>query len=158
MVKAGHPLGLSIDYMVDGWQPDGRGGRNLTQITIVGGAITPQPMNPGASVIEIKGEAVTGYAPIVGLYTDAQRRAELAARNHPDRQREDARLEAATWPPRDWPRDMRLAVLNQLEATQAKNLPAPAAEGEARRQARWERNNEYSYALARTMATCKPLR
>jgi hypothetical protein len=46
MARSGTPLGLSIDYLVRESRPDGAGGRVLTDIQIVGGAVTPSPMNP----------------------------------------------------------------------------------------------------------------
>jgi hypothetical protein len=38
MVKSGAKLGLSIDYLTDASRPDGRGGRYLEKITVVGDA------------------------------------------------------------------------------------------------------------------------
>jgi HK97 family phage prohead protease len=55
MVAAGVRLGLSIDYLPVAFYPDGQG-RVLTDITIVGGALTPKPANPLAVVIEGKSD------------------------------------------------------------------------------------------------------
>jgi hypothetical protein len=38
---------LSIDYFADVARTDGAGGRFLDRITVVGGAVTPKPMNAG---------------------------------------------------------------------------------------------------------------
>jgi hypothetical protein len=147
MAKAGHALGLSIDYLVDDWQPDGRGGRNLTRVTIVGGALTPRPLNPGAAVIESKGEAATGCAPVVDVYAGAQAQAE---RNDPQRKAEDRLLAAASWPPRDWPRDMRLSILQGCAEAKAARLPED--DGRRIQRERYERNNRYTTDLAAWMA------
>jgi HK97 family phage prohead protease len=148
MVKAGHALGLSIDYLVDDWAPDGRGGRHLNQVTIVGGAITPQPMNPGASIVESKTGAPPA-APIVGLYDDIQRQAE---HNDPQRLAEDRLLAAASWPPPGmFDRETRLALIRRTaEAKAHRELEGDPAR--ARAQARRDRENEYSNNLRTSMA------
>jgi hypothetical protein len=152
MARDGHALGLSIDYLVDDWEPDGRGGRNLTRITIVGGAITPKPMNPGATVIESKGEAATGYAPVVTIEQSIGAGAAAAERATPERRREDAMLAAASWPPRHFDRATRLALLTG--AAQAKAHHELEGDYERQRvQARREQQNRYSSGLAAWLAS-----
>jgi hypothetical protein len=155
MATAGAPLGLSIDYLVDAWRPDGRGGRVLDRITVTGGAVVRTPMNSAARITESKGGgAFPASVPVVDVFNGVQAQAE---RNNPQRQAEDRMLEAASWPPPHFDRETRLALIRGAADAKAVRQ-APADDGEARRRARWEKANEYSYALARTMATCKPLR
>jgi hypothetical protein len=61
MVLDGARLGLSIDYTAES-RPDGRGGRQLTQVTVYGGAITNRPMNGLAMITEGKaGASASSY-------------------------------------------------------------------------------------------------
>jgi hypothetical protein len=148
MVQAGHHLGLSIDYLTDASRPDGQGGRYLDSIRIVGGAVTPHPMNSAALIRESKTGTVA-WAPVVSWGADAQARAE---RNDPQRLAEDKMLAACDWPPRHWDRETRLALIRGVAEARAKAIAATPDEAEARRKARWERDNEYCYGLAATMA------
>jgi hypothetical protein len=96
MVLDGARLGLSIDYTAKA-QPDGAGGRLLTQVEVYGGAITNKPMNGQAVIVEGK-DALRGTvalaAPIVELYQDLQnRRADPDA----DLRRRMAEVVNASW-------------------------------------------------------------
>jgi hypothetical protein len=147
MVANGARLGLSIDYLTDSARPDGKGGRLLDQITVVGGAITPKPLNPMAYIIAGKGAGT--WAPVTDIYADAQ-----ARRRDPDRERrraEDAMLAAADWPPRNLPRDIRLSLLNGAAASKAARIPA-FDDGARVQRERWQQANAYSYGLAEWMA------
>jgi hypothetical protein len=145
MVRNGAKLGLSIDYLTDASRPDGKGGRLLDRITVVGGAVTPKPMNPGAFITEGKAGA---WAPVVDVYADAQ------ARHHADPQREaeDRMLAAASWPPPGlFDRGTSLALIRSTAEAKARR----EAEGDperARAQARRDRDNAYSNGLAASMA------
>jgi hypothetical protein len=150
--NAGAPIGLSIDYLVTKARPDGHGGRILQDITIVGGALVNVPMNSRARITESKGGGTfPSSVPVVDVYADAQ-----ARRADPQRQREDAILQAADWPPRDWPRDMRLALIMDTAAAKAAR-PLPEDDGRRVQRERWERNNKYSADLhewLRTATAC----
>jgi HK97 family phage prohead protease len=144
MVRNGARLGLSIDYLTDASRPDGKGGRLLDRITVVGGAVTPKPMNAAATITEGKSGA---WAPVVDIYADAQ------ACHHadPGREAEDRLLAAAGWPPSSWPRDLRLSLIRGAAEAKARR----EAEGDperARDQARRDFDNRYSFGLAETMA------
>lgn len=153
MVRNGQKLGLSIDYYAASAHPDGRGGRNLEKVLIVGGAITPKPMNPLAVIFEGKSGS---HAAVVAWCGEAH----IQVRPDAQREAEDRLLEACDWPPRDWPRETRLAILNDVAAAKSRRLAevSPQAEADRLRRERWEWDNVYCSALARTMATCKPLR
>jgi hypothetical protein len=150
MANGGAPLGLSIDYLVNDWRPDGSGGRHLDSITVTGGAVVRTPMNSVARITESKGGATfRPSAPVVDVYADVQ-----ARHADPDRDRthsEDALLAAVDWPPRDWPRAMRLSVLRGAAEAKAHREAAGDTE-RAREQARWDQDNAYSYGLAAWMA------
>ncbi len=154
MVRNGAKLGLSIDYLTDASRPDGKGGRLLDRITVVGGAVTPKPMNAAAVITEGKHAA---SAPVV---TVAQDIADGSARRDPDRdriRREDQLLAAVDWPPPGlFDRETSLALIRGAAA--AKTLAVPADEGEAMLAARYEENNNYSNGLARWMAAHRPRR
>jgi hypothetical protein len=147
MVRNGHKLGLSIDYLTDASRPDGKGGRLLDLITVVGGAVTPKPMNPMAYITEGKSGA---WAPVVSVYDDAQ-----ARHTDPDRdrrRREDELLAAATWPPRGL-FDRKTALSLLAGAAMAKSRRELAGDPERdREQARRDQDNRYSSDLAEWMA------
>ena len=142
MTRAGHQLGLSIDYLVDAARPDGTGGRYLDRITIIGGAVTPKPMNAAAVITEGK---AAPWAPVADLFGDVQAR-------HADPQRlaDDRMLAASSWPPRHWDRETRLALIRgAAEAKAARTMPD---DGAAARRARWERENARDHDLSAWMA------
>ena len=143
-VQGGAKLGLSIDYLTDASRPDGKGGRLLDRITVVGGAVTPHPMNPGAFITESKYAAAV---PIVDVYTDVQAR----HRASPEREAEDRLLAAASWPPRHFDRETRLALLRGAGEAKARRELA-ADTGRARERARRDQDNRYSSDLAAWMA------
>jgi hypothetical protein len=149
-VRSGAKLGLSIDYLTDASRPDGKGGRLLDRVTVVGGAVTPHPMNPGAFITESKYAA---SVPVVGLYDGAYAESQRRERDRPDLQRQDARIAAAGWIPPGLPRDLQVQLLDGLDAAQAKALAAASmTEGEAMLQARRDQDNAYSNGLAAWMA------
>jgi hypothetical protein len=76
MVRSGAKLGLSIDYFPDVARPHGAGGRFLDKVTVVGGAVTPKPMNAAATITEGK-HAVGGFAQVL---TVAEATAQESAR------------------------------------------------------------------------------
>jgi len=120
------------------------GGRPLDQITVVGGAVTPKPMNAGAVIVSGKSGA---WAPVVDVYADVQ-----ARRRDPDRERrraEDELLAAASWPPPSIDRESRLALLRGAAQAKAARL---ADDGDRLERERWERANAYSTGLAEWMA------
>ncbi len=146
MVANGARLGLSIDYLTDSSRPDGKGGRLLDQITVVGGAVTPKPMNPGAVIVSGKSGA---WAPVVDIYADAQRQAE---RGSPQRAQEDRLLAAASWPPPGmFGRETSLSLIRGAAAAKAARIPAFDDGSQAQRE-RFERDNAYSAALHAWMA------
>jgi hypothetical protein len=145
MVRNGAKLGLSIDYLTDASRPDGKGGRLLDRITVVGGAVTPKPMNAAATITEGKAGA---WAPVIAWGSDAQAQAE---RSDPQRQAEDRLLAAASWPPQHWGRELRLSLIRGAAEAKARR----EIEGDyerARAQARREQQNRYSSDLAAWMA------
>jgi hypothetical protein len=149
-VRSGAKLGLSIDYLTDASRPDGKGGRLLDRVTVVGGAVTPHPMNPGAFITESKYAA---SVPVVGLYDDAYAESRRRERDHPDLLRQDARIAAAGWIPPGLPRDLQLRLLDGLDAAQAKALAAASmTEGDRLLEARRDADNRYSNGLAAWMA------
>ena len=148
MARAGHQLGMSIDYTTDSARPNSRGGRDLHKITIHGGAVVNHPMNSACRITESKYAAT---APVVPLYDSIQAE---AGRNHPDREQkaaEDAMLAGLDWPPRSWDRSLRLSVLAGCAETKARRELA-ADTGQAREQARRDQDNAYSYGLAAWMS------
>ncbi len=151
MVRNGAKLGLSIDYLTDASRPDGKGGRLLDQITVVGGAVTPKPMNPMAVITEGKAGDGASWAPVVDLYADAQRQAELV--RTPDQIADDRLLAAAQWPPRGmFDRKTALSLIRGAALARAARQPDDA--GDLAR-ARWQQANEYSLDLAGWMAAHK---
>lgn len=130
---------------MDKYRPDGRGGRYLDRITIVGGAITPKPMNSAAVIIEGKFAA---SAPVVDWRADAQARAE---RNDPQRKAEDRMLAAADWPPKHWDRELRLSLIQGCAEAKAARQLEDGPERE-RNRARRDQANAYTTALAEWMA------
>jgi hypothetical protein len=152
MVKSGAKLGLSIDYLTDASRPDGKGGRLLDRITVVGGAVTPKPMNAAAVITEGKAGA---WAPVVDVFDAAQAD---AARNNPERKAEDRLLAAVSWPPPGlFDRETSLALIRGAAETKARR----EIEGDyerARAQARRDQANAYSADLACWMAKHRPRR
>ena len=140
MARNGVPLGLSIDYVPRSWRPDGDGGRVLTDVHIVGGAIVTAPMNPAAMIIS--GKSGASVAPVVDVFADAQaRQAKILA--------------AAAWPPAELVDALGVdAAYGLLEgAARAKAAQTVQSDPErARSQARWKRDNDYSNALSAWMA------
>jgi hypothetical protein len=151
-VRSGARLGLSIDYLTDAARPDGKGGRLLDRVTVVGGAVTPHPMNPGAFITESK------YAAAVPVITVGQSIADGSARRDPERerrQREDELLASVSWPPPSIDRESRLALL--AGAAEAKARRELAGDPErAREQARRDQDETYCLDLARWMARNRP--
>jgi len=148
MARSGMQLGLSIDYYPVSERPDGMGGRFLDEITIVGGAVTPHPMNSSALITEGKHAAPVL---VVGLYDSIQ-----AGRRDPDRERrraEDELLAAASWPPPSIDRESRLALLRGAAAAKAARLADD--DGRQAERERWEQANRYSTGLAEWMAAHK---
>jgi len=145
MVKAGHQLGLSIDYYPTAERPDGQGGRYLDQITIVGGAVTPKPMNSSAVITEGKYAA---SVPVVDVYADAQARHADPDRDR--RRREDELLAGLDWPPPSIDRESRLALIRSAAAAKAARAAGEDDAGRRERE-RWERDNRYSSDLAAWM-------
>jgi hypothetical protein len=149
MVLDGARLGLSIDYTAKA-QPDGAGGRLLTQVEVYGGAITNKPMNGQAVIVEGK-DALRGTvalaAPIVELYQDLQnRRADPDA----DLRRRMAEVVNASW--------CSPELVNSIGIKAAYDLVMDAARSSAARQVprdpereRWEAANRYSSDLAEWM-------
>jgi hypothetical protein len=151
MVRNGARLGLSIDYLVDASRPDGKGGRLLDLITVVGGAVTPKPMNAAAMITEGKAGA---SVPVVDWCADVQARSE---RNDPQRLAEDRLLAACDWPPRHWDRDTRLSIIRSSAEAKARRefQSDPQRESERVRQRRQEQNNRYSDGLRAWMEAAK---
>lgn len=144
MVRGGHKLGLSIDYYPVASRPDGRGGRYLDKITIVGGAVTPKPMNPAAVITEGKAGA---WAPVADVYADAQ-----ARHADPGREADDRLLAAASWPPPGmFGRETSLALIRRSAEAKARRELESGAE-RSRAQARRDRANQYSSDLAEWMS------
>jgi hypothetical protein len=137
---------LSIDYFPTRSRPDGKGGRLLDEVLIVGGAVTPKPMNPGAIITEGKSGP---WAPVVDVYADAQAQAE---RNNPERKAEDRLLAAVSWPPPGlFDRETSLALIRGAAEAKARR----EIEGDYERErvrARRDQANRYSSDLAEWMA------
>jgi hypothetical protein len=152
-VAAGARLSLSITYLAPGARPDGMGGRILPEVDVTSIAVTNGPASAGSFIRAGKGappltspHQVPQTAPIVDLYADVQQQAE---RNHPDRERkvaEDAMLAAASWPPRTWPRSLRLSVLQGCAEMKAAR-EAAGDDPDRRARERWTAENEYSLSL-----------
>jgi hypothetical protein len=141
---------LSIDYYPTVSRPDGRGGRVLSTVTVVGGAITPKPANPLARIVSGKDAAIT---PIVDVFVDVQRR-----RADPDeerRRRQATVLAEAGWPPPELVAQLGVDVAyKMLEGAAAVSLRRTLEHDpeRARVRARWEQANEYSLAMSSWMA------
>jgi hypothetical protein len=158
LVKAGVRLGLSIDYFPVVSEPDGKGGRILSEVVIVGGALTPKPANPLAVVVEGKATsplaaALPNSAPCGDLYATMQAESE---RRDPARARLQrmAEVVAASW--------VSPALAKAIGVEAAYRLVEGAAELAAARQVegdpmgelereRWEASNRYSSDLAAWM-------
>jgi hypothetical protein len=148
MVRNGQKLGLSIDYLTDSSRPDGKGGRLLAAIRIVGGAVTPHPMNPGAFITEGKAASSAIVATVGQDIADGAARAE---RQDPARLAEDRLLASASWPPPGlFDRKTSLALVRGAAAAEAARRPADDGDRLARE--RYEQDNAYSSGLARWMA------
>jgi Caudovirus prohead serine protease len=146
-VRNGAKLGLSIDYLTGASRPDGKGGRLLDAITIVGGAVTPHPMNAAATIIESKYAATV---PVMDVYADAQERRRDPGRDQAEA--EDAVLASVSWPPPGlFDRKTSLALIRGAAAADARRELAgdPVA---AREQAIRDQDNAYSSGLAAWMA------
>jgi hypothetical protein len=164
LVRAGVRLGLSIDYFPVAAEPDGKGGRRLSEVVIVGGALTPKPANPLAVVVEGKAGGGTEHtrvlhaslpasAPCGDLYATMQAESE---RRDPARARLQrmAEVVAASW--------VSPALAKSIGVEAAYGLVEGAAElaaarkvegdpmGELERE-RWEASNRYSSDLAAWM-------
>jgi HK97 family phage prohead protease len=151
MVRAGAGLGLSIDYFPVESRPDGKGGRLLTRVTVVGGAVTPKPANPEAVIVEGKAGRGMHPAPIVDVYADVQA---TVTRNDPDRaQRERmARIVAASWLSPDLKARLSLeTAFSLVEEVAARKAAREAVPDEAARlrQARRDRDNAYDNQMRR---------
>jgi HK97 family phage prohead protease len=100
-VAAGAPLSLSITYIPRGIQPDGAGGRLLSDIDVTSIAITNDPANSGSFILAGKGGAVAVAvaASIADEFASIQAE---SVRRDPDRdriRREDELLRSVSWPP-----------------------------------------------------------
>ncbi|HEY3090742.1 MAG TPA: HK97 family phage prohead protease [Jatrophihabitantaceae bacterium] len=153
-VSDGAKLGLSITYIPRGFTPDAAG-RVLHDIDVISVAVTNSPANAASYIRSGKGALASAgpspsSAPIV---TVEQHIVQESARRDPDvarRVREDVMLAGLDWPPRDWPRDMRLAVVNgAAEAKSRRDVQSDPVRAAAL--ARRDRDNDYSNALAATM-------
>jgi HK97 family phage prohead protease len=156
MAKAGIPLGLSIDYFADQSYPDGIGGRVLTAVRIVGGAITPKPANPLARIFEGK-----AAAPVAGVVVDQDtvELAQLEQWAEESSARRDLSFLAGL------PSEVWRGVADTLEAQEAKALEAdllawaaspevaaavhrdPGVEAAELVKRRWDQANEYGLDL-----------
>jgi HK97 family phage prohead protease len=146
MVRNGQRIGLSIDYLATSSRPDGKGGRYLDKIEIVGGAVVVHPANPRALITEGKSGA---WAPVVDVYDAAQADAE---RNDPERKAEDRLLASVPWPPPGlFDRQTSLALIRGAAGAKAARELAGDYE-RARAQARRDQANRYSSDLAEWMA------
>lgn len=162
MVRAGARLGLSIDYLIDQYGPDGAGGRALHQVTVVGGAVTPHPANGLAVMVEGKGAAgsmhpayaVAGAARVVTV----EQEIELGRRRRDpdrDRLRRMAKVVAASWVSPELAASIgtEMAYDMVMGAARAKALRQVRGDPErARAQARRDQANAYSDGLAESMA------
>jgi HK97 family phage prohead protease len=148
MVRGGQRIGLSIDYFPTSSRPDGKGGRLLDKITIIGGAVVVHPANPRALITEGKAGA---WAPVVTIEQSIGAGAAAAERATPERRREDAMLAAeAHWVPQSLPRDMQLTLARGAAAAKAARVPED--DGRRVQRERYERNNKYTADLAAWMA------
>jgi HK97 family phage prohead protease len=162
LVRAGVRLGLSIDYFPVAAEPDGKGGRILSEVVIVGGALTPKPANPQAVVVEGKAtvplaseigisEALPASAPCGDLYATMQAESERRDPARRRREREDELLASVSWPPASFDRQTRLELLAGVaEAKAAERVDAADPMGQFER-VRWEQANRYSSDLAAWM-------
>jgi HK97 family phage prohead protease len=153
MVRAGVRLGLSIDYFPVASEPDGRGGRILSEVRIVGGALTPKPANPLAVVVEGKATAplaaaLPSSAPCGDLYATMQAESERRDPARRRREREDELLAGVSWPPASFDRQTRLALLAGVAEAKAAEQAAVADPMGQFARARWEQANRYSSDLA----------
>lgn len=144
MVRGGQRIGLSIDYFTISSRPDGKGGRYLDRIAIVGGAVVVHPANPRALIFDGKSGS---SASVVAWCGDRH----IQVRRDPADLADDRMLAAADWPPRDWPRETRLAILNDVARAKAARLNDEDEAG-TRRRARWEQANRYSSDMAAWLA------
>jgi HK97 family phage prohead protease len=156
MVRGGARLGLSIDYVPARSRPDGKGGRRLVEVMVLGGAITPKPANPMAFITGGKSGGCA-QAP-VRVVTVAQDIAMGAARHDPDRERLRRMakvVEAAGFPPPHLTAvigvenayDMTMRVAAAKAAREVAGDPERARERE-----RMDRANAHSYGMAEAMA------
>jgi Escherichia/Staphylococcus phage prohead protease len=159
MVRAGAGLGLSIDYFPVVSRPDGKGGRLLARVTVVGGAVTPKPANPEAVIVEGKsgpaGKMHPSTAPIVDIYADAQAVAEQRDPDRDRRRRMAAMVDAAGWPPPELANLLGVEGAHALLEDAARRRALRHAEDDPERaqaQARRDRDNAYSNGLAAWMA------
>jgi HK97 family phage prohead protease len=155
LVRAGVRLGLSIDYFPVAAEPDGKGGRRLSEVVIVGGALTPKPANPLAVVVEGKATsplvaALPASAPCGDLYLTMQAESERRDPARARRRREDELLAGVSWPPATFDRATRLALLENVARSKAAEWVAADPVRE-RERTRWEAANRYSADLARWM-------
>jgi HK97 family phage prohead protease len=152
-VAAGAPLSLSITYIARGTQPDGAGGRLLSDIDVTSIAVTNDPANSGSFILGGKGAAPESpqSAPIADLYAAIQAE---SVRRDPDRdriRRENELLAAVPWPPPGmFDRETSLALIRGATAAKAARLPAD--DGDRIAAERRERDNAYSNGLAAWMA------
>lgn len=146
MVKNGHQLGLSIDYYAASSRPDGNGGRILEKVVIVGGAVTPKPMNPRAVITEGKSGP---WAPVVAWCSDAHLE---SGRRDPEREAEDRILAAASWPPPGmFDREISLALIRDFAVAKSRRELADDSHAREMR-ARRDRDNQYSADITEWLA------
>jgi HK97 family phage prohead protease len=154
LVRVGVRLGLSIDYFPVAGEPDS-GGRRLSEVLIVGGALTPKPANPLAVVVEGKATtplaaALPASAPCGDLYRTMQAESE---RRDPARARlqQMAEVVAASWVSPALAKSIGVEAAYRLVEGAAELAAARQAEGDPVGQlerARWEQANRYSADLA----------
>jgi HK97 family phage prohead protease len=156
MVLAGGGLGLSIDYYPRQARSDGKGGRFLEDLAVIGGAVTPKPANPLAIIVSGKG-AQGGFARVLTVEQEIAEGSARRERQSPQRRAEDAMLAAASWPPPHFDRETRLALIRG--AAEAKGRRELAGDPErAQAQRRRDQANDYSTAMHRWFAENAPAR
>jgi HK97 family phage prohead protease len=156
MVRAGAQLGLSIDYYPTRTRSDGKGGRLLEDVTVIGGAITPHPANPLAIIVSGKG-AAGGFTRVLTVSESILEGSARRERESPQRRAEDAMLAAASWPPPHFDRETRLALIRGAAEAKARRELAGDPE-RAQAQRRRDQANDYSTAMQRWFTENAPAR
>jgi HK97 family phage prohead protease len=150
MVRAGAKLGLSIDYYARDPRPDGKGGRLLGDVVVVGGAITPKPANPMATIFA--GKDAT-FARVLTTGQSIEQETARRERETPQRRAEDTMLAGSTWPPPGlFGRETSLALIRASAQAKSRRELAEGDPARGRAQARRDRDNAYSSALSSWLA------